>query len=105
MTDPSKFNALGKIKEISQYIVVYPDGRIIVENTSHPEALAKVVCACGQQFTAVGKSGFKYALFERKNQSNIFIFRVGNYYLGVVKQQHIKNHTIIKTIKQFLADI
>lgn len=105
MNEALKFNQLGKIKGVHQFVVADSNGLIIIENTTHLQELGNLVLQCGQLFTVIGKSGFKHAVFERKNLQNILIFPVGNYYLGVIKEQDIENNILINDIKRFLADL
>ncbi len=104
MTDHSSIPDLSAIKGVDQFIVTDHHGRIIEQRIRHHERMAQLLSACGSCFCAIGKSNFKYAVFERSDQAHFFIFQVGKYYLGVVKQIDVEDDTLIKNIKNVLTD-
>ena len=105
MTNTSTFKTIGKIQGVAQFVVADPQGKMIAGNAGQLIKFAKTVGICGRKLAAMGKTGFKYAVFERKNRCHLFIFPTGNYYLGVVKQQKIKNDILCESIIKFLADL
>ncbi len=92
------------LKEVDQFIITDSDGNIVAQRISNPEKTARMVSLCGKNFYAIGKSNFKFCMFSRKKKQNFFIFPVGNYYLGVIKQKEIKNFILADTINNFLTD-
>ncbi len=104
MTHQSPISDLATIKGVDQFIVTDRHGHIIEQRIRHHERMAQLLSACGSCFSAIGKSNFKYAVFERADQAHFFIFQVGKFYLGVVKQINVENDTLIKNIKNALTD-
>jgi len=66
--------------------------------------MAEIISVCGSNSYAIGKKRFKYLSFSRKNHDTFFIFPVGNYYLGVIKQNHISDALLAQNVIQFLKD-
>lgn len=93
-----------RINGVAGYILLDSKGKIITRNTDlqTPEQISKMVYSCGRNLFSVGKKYFKYASFSRKNNKDILIFPVGNYYLGVVKQAGIGNYETASAVMEFL---
>ncbi len=93
-----------RINGVAGYILLNRQGSILAysENMQRPEKLSKMVYFCGKKIATLGRKYFKYVSFSRKNNSNILIFPVGNYFLGVVKQKGIKNFTTASAVMEFL---
>jgi hypothetical protein len=96
------FLQIAAVTGVDQYIVVDHKGQIVVHDITDPERLAGMVFSCGRNAYAIGKTQLKYVLFPRKNQKNFFIFPVGNYYLGVIKEHSIDNLVLIDNVATFL---
>lgn len=105
MIQTSTLKTIGSLQGVAQFVVADPQGKIIAGNAEQPTRFAKTVGICGKKFAAMGKTGFKYAVFDRKNNCHLFIFPVGKYYLGVVKEQKIKSKILYESIIKFLADL
>ncbi|WP_300463897.1 roadblock/LC7 domain-containing protein [Desulfobacula sp.] len=99
------FMQIATVTGVDQYIVVDHMGQIIAHDIKDPERSAGMVFACGRNAYAIGKTRLKYVLFPRENQKNFFIFPVGNYYLGVVKEHSIDNSVLTDNIMTFLTGL
>jgi hypothetical protein len=100
-----RFTAITRVKGVSQYILVDCNGIVAAHHSDDPKALAALVWACGRNASCLGKAGFRHLICTRKNQENIFIFPVGNHYLGVVKKKNIENAELAGHIEHFLKDL
>ncbi len=100
-----KFIQISKIAGVDQYILVDQKGNIAAHDIKNSERVARMILSCGQNSFAIGKTLLKYVVFSRQNQKNIFIFPVGNYYLGVVKQTNIDNFVLVNNIIKFLKNL
>jgi len=100
--DLKKINTL---EGIQQYIVIDHHGNIISQNSKAPETMARILASCGKNFYAIGKSNFKFCVFSRKNKQDFFIFPVGKYYLGVIKQKDINRFVLTDAIVDFLTEV
>ncbi len=105
MVTLEKFNQIINIDGVDQYILVDNNNNIITHDIKNPGKLADIVITCGKNSYAIGKTQFKYLIFSRTCKKNIFIFPVGNYYLGVVKSQNIGNITLANNIDNFLKGL
>jgi len=105
MTILKEFIKISQIAGVDQYILVDQKGNIAAHDIKYPEKIAGMILSCGQNSFAIGKTQFKYIVFSRKNQKNFFIFPVGNYYLGVVKQKSVNNFVLADNIIEFLKGI
>ena len=105
MTTLKEFIQISKLTGVDQYILVDCKGKIAAHDMKNPERVAGMVFSCGRNSFAIGKALFRYVIFFRKNQKNIFIFPVGNYYLGVVKQTNVNNFVLADNIIKFLKGL
>ena len=100
-----KFMQISKISGVDQYILVNQKGKITVHDINDAERTADIVFSCGKKSFSRNKSKPQHLIFPRKRQKNIFIFPVGNYYLGVVKSEFVDNVTLADNIVKFLKDL
>ena len=96
------FMQISKVIGVDQYIFIDHKGNIIAHDIKHPERAAIMVFSCGQNSYGIGKTRLNYVLFPRENKKNFFIFPIGKYYLGVVKEQSINNLDLTTNIANFL---
>jgi hypothetical protein len=104
MANIDRFHSIISLPGIDQYILVDQTGKIYAHNAKIPEKLAEITSTCGFKSHAVGKTKFSHIMFSRKNHDNFFIFPVGKYYLGVVKQENINNALLVENVLRFLKD-
>ncbi|MFA5902541.1 MAG: roadblock/LC7 domain-containing protein [Desulfobacula sp.] len=104
MPNVEQFGSILKVTGIDQYILVDKTAKIITHNMTDPEKMAEITSVCGFKSQEIGKSNFSYIMFSRKNHNNFFIFPVGKYYLGVIKQKTVSNDLLVENILQFLKD-
>ena len=100
-----KFMQISKVSGVDQYILVNQKGKIIAHDIENSEKTADMVFSFGQNSFSINKSKSKYLIFPGKNQEYIFIFPVGNYYLGVVKSKLVDNLALTDNIIKFLKDL
>ena len=100
-----KFLQISKVSGVDQFILVNQKGKITAHDIKDPERTGDIVFSCGQKSSRIHKSNSKYSIFARKNQKNIFIFPVGNYYLGVVKLENTDDSVLADNIIKFLKDL
>ena len=93
---------VARIDGVKQYILADGDGQVIIHNLKNYQRTGAMISFCGQQSFVLGKSRLKYLTFVRKNQNDLFIFPIGNYYLGVIKQKHIKTVQLTDNVLNFL---
>ena len=104
MANIDPFISILKVPGVDQYILVDRDAKIFSQKITAPETTAAMVSFCGLRAHAVGKSGFRYLVVSRETRDHFFIFPVGKYYLGVIKQKDISNAVLVENILQFLKD-
>jgi len=105
MISLNEFQKIIRVDGVDQYILVNSNGNIAAHKIDAPQKAAEIVLTCGKNSSAIGKARFEHLLFSRENQKNFFIFPVGKYYLGVVKQDNINNATLVGNIVNFLKDL
>jgi len=101
----NKFSEILKIPGVDQYIFVDKKGNIAAHEINSPEKAAKAVHFCGKRSQAFGKDKLRCILFSRNNQKDLLIFPVGNYYLGVVKQESMNSIALADNIIKSLTDL
>lgn len=104
MSNIERFKSILKVQGVDQYILVDKTGKIFVHSISEPEKMAEIVSQCGLHASAIGKTDFRYLVCLRSNPNSFFIFPVGKYYLGVIKQATVSNALLTKNILRFLKD-
>lgn len=105
MATLKEFIEISKVAGVDQYILVDKNGNIAAGAIENPQNAAGVIFACGQNLYSLGKTRVKQVIFSMKNQKNLFIFPVGSYYLGVIKQTHINNADLADNIANFLNNL
>jgi hypothetical protein len=100
-----KFMQISNVSGVDQYILVNQKGKIIAHDIKDPEKTADMVFSCGQKSFSMNKNKSQYLIFSGKNKKNIFIFPVGNYYLGVIKSNIVDNSALTDNIIKFLKDL
>ncbi len=93
---------VARIGGVKHYILVDKEGQVIVHNFKDYQRTGAMIAFCGQQSFVLGKSRLKFLTFTRKSQNDLFIFPVGNYFLGVIKQNHIKTVELTDNVLSFL---
>ncbi|MCG8687858.1 MAG: hypothetical protein MI892_23475 [Desulfobacterales bacterium] len=88
--------------------MVDSQGRVITHDLRAPEDLSAMVASCGNAFVSIGSKRFKYASFSRRNNKNVLIFPVGKFFLGVIKEDGVRDfeaaEAVIKLLNK-LADM
>nr|NJM01272.1 roadblock/LC7 domain-containing protein [Desulfobacula sp.] len=104
MRDSDPFTAILKVPGVDQYLLADRDAKILSQRIAEPEKMARIVSFCGLRASAIGKTNFRYLAVSRETRDHFFIFPVGKYYLGVIKQKDISNAVLVENILQFLKD-
>ncbi|WP_022663950.1 roadblock/LC7 domain-containing protein [Desulfospira joergensenii] len=102
MSGGQGISAVAEVRGVDQYIWVDPEGNILAQDTRNPEQFARMVVSCTRPLYEVGKTKFRQVVFLRENQENIFIFPVGNGYLGVIKQRGVEDDEMVRALAEFL---
>ncbi len=105
MATLKEFIQISKLSGVDEYIFVDQKAKIAAHDIKNSQEVAEIIFSCGQNCFAIGKAQFKYLIFSRKSQRNIFIFPVGNYFLGVVKSKNVDNFILADTIINFLKGL
>ncbi len=100
-----KFLQISMVQGVDQYILLDNRGNIIAHEIKDPQKASEMVFSCGRNIRNVGKNRFQYAVFSRKNKKDIIIFPIGNYSLGVVKQEEADTFVLVDIILKFLHEL
>lgn len=100
-----EFRQIAEVTGVDQYIFVDQKGNIAAHDIQNPEQTAAMVFFCGKNSYAIGKTRLNHVIFSRRNHKDFFIFPVGNYYLGVIKEKTINNFVLTENIIKFLKDL
>jgi len=103
MVSLKDFLKIAKVNGVDKYIFLDSQGKIIANTMKHPGRSSHMVFNCGRNISAIGRSNLKYVVFSKKDGKDILIFPVGNYTLGVVKQQSIGSQLVAKAVLVFLG--
>lgn len=102
MKERAAITDIAGVRGVNQYLLVDPDGTILAHEAKQPDHLARMAVSCAGPLSAMGKNHFRYLCFQRENQANIFIFPVGNGYLGVIKQEGVDDEAMVGDVTKFL---
>ncbi|NOX33811.1 MAG: roadblock/LC7 domain-containing protein [Deltaproteobacteria bacterium] len=105
MAEIEELKQISRVKGVDQYIIVDQNGKLLAHDIKNPQKASAMVSSCGKNSFAIGKTRLEYVVFSRENKKNIFIFPIGNYYLGVVKQKSINNIAMADNIIKFLKGL
>ena len=92
-----------EVPGVDQYVWVDASGSILAHDAEAPGQLAQMTVSCAGPLHAMGKNNFKSLCFLRKNQANIYIFPVGNGYVGVIKQESAGDAELVKAVTDYLS--
>jgi lipopolysaccharide biosynthesis protein len=99
------FLQISEIEGVDEYIFTDNQGNIAAHDMVDPQKVSGMVWACGRDIRAIGRDKFKYAVFSRNNKRDIIIFPVGNYLLGVVKQDKTETLVLVECVLKFLQGL
>lgn len=99
------FKKIIEIHEVKNYILVTDTGTIVMHRSPSPETLAGLVVSCGKSCKGPEKWCSGFLMVARQNQENLFVFPVGRYYLGVMKQATASNTSLVKKVLLFLRSL
>ena len=104
MSNIKRFKSIINVAGVDQYILVDKAAKIFAHNMADPQKMAEITSICGSKSNTIGKTSVNYVMFSRENHINFFIFPVGKYYLGVIKQESINNDLLAENVLRFLKD-
>lgn len=104
MSNAELFSSILKVPGVDQFILVDGNAKIVTQAITEPRKMAALVYSCGSNSYEIGKKKFRYLVFSRENHDDFFIFPVGKYYLGVIKQHNMNNALLAENVIQFLKD-
>ncbi len=90
---------------VDRYILVDRQNNVVAHNMKNYSKTGTMVSFCGSQAMAIEKKKWEYLVFNRKNQKDLCIFPVGNYYLGVIKKKQIKTVELADNVRLFLNSL
>lgn len=96
------FLLLPRISGVAQYILVNRNGEVIIHNMKDYKNRGKLVSFCAGQAVRIGRDRLDYMEFSRQSGKHLFIFPVGNYSLGVIKQEDIQTVELVTGVLEFL---
>jgi hypothetical protein len=99
------FLEISEIEGVDEYIFTDNQGKIAAHDIADPQKVSGMVLACGRDIRTLGRDKFKYAVFSRKNKRDILIFPVGNYLLGVVKQDKTETRVLVDSVLKFIQEL
>ena len=105
MVTLKEFKGITKVKGVKNYILVRNDGKIAAYKIETPQYFSELVLKCGKDCDTIDLFSFRCLLFSRKNNENMYILPVGNYYLGVIKEKEIDDIVLMNSIFNFIKSL
>lgn len=102
MATIDEFRRVAEIEGVKSFILVRDDGEIAARNMDEAESIAAMVLRCGRNPERIGTARYRYQVFGRKGGEDFFIFPVGNYYLGVIKEREIDSGLLVDGVLYFV---
>ena len=109
MVSTSDFNKLSNIKGIAQFILVRKDGHVVTHNSPKMVELSSTIVMSGrncQKLEEFLESGnCIYLHVEREQGSNLLIFSLGKYFLGVIEKTDSDTKKTVDSIISYLKKL
>jgi len=105
MTTLEEFSKIIEIDCLKQYILIKNNGIILANTMAKAKNIVDFVLACGDNCRALTNYRVMFFMFPRDNHENFFIFSLGKYYLGVVKNQGADDGMLVKKVLTFINDL
>ncbi len=102
MTKSATFHRISELSGVDQYVLVDSQARVIRHAMTDPEEMAEMVSTCGRCALAVGRARFRHLIFSRTRRNDFFIFPVGKYYLGVLKEKSVSPTELLERVTEFI---
>lgn len=93
------------VRGVNQYVLVDKTGCIISPPSEFSGKMTKVVIACMEATFPLVKNRFKYIKFFRSNQAHFYVFPVGKYGLGVIKEKTVSDSNFQNEMIRFLSGL
>lgn len=109
MATAKDFSRLGTIEGVAQFILVRNDGYVVSENFEDAVSLSSAIVTSGKYCDSLsdnlGGRRYIHLCIERSSGSNILVFSLGRYYLGIIKQPDSDPQTVADSILAFLKGL
>ena len=109
MASARDFNRLALIDGVAQYLLVRSDGQIVSKDTEESASLGPIIAAGGTTCDALAADmdGGRYIhlCIERKSGSDLVVFSLGSYYLGILKDEECSRQELIDKVIYFLKNV
>lgn len=100
-----------RIKDVKGFILARDDGQVLMHRLTswQPEAVASMMVLSGldchhiQQ--TMGFSDFDFLKLTLKNDENLLVFPIRNYFLGVQSDASRYNATLALRVRKFIGEI
>jgi hypothetical protein len=90
---------------VALYVLVDQTGNVTAHNIKNPDSTAQILLSCAKNSFAIVNPDIKYVVFPEQNQKKFFIFKTGNLFLGVIKEQNISDTALTENLLFFLKDL
>ncbi len=106
MATAKDFLKLGEIDGVAKYILLRSDGSLISGNFEDPGSVSQAIVSTGQlcdNFSQdLSNRHYLHLCVEQGNGDNIFIFPLGAFYLGIIKQAGTDPAVVSESVLSFL---
>ena len=106
MATAKDFLKLGDIDGVLRYILLRSDGSLISGNFEDPDAVSQAIVSVGQLCDSFSEDlsnrHYLHLCAEQTNGENIFIFPLGAFYLGIIKQTDTDPAVLCESVLSFL---
>lgn len=96
---------VARLEGVDRYILVDENGEVIIHNMNAYQNIGALIAQCGKQSYPIGKHRIRFLTFKRTYRNDLFIFPIGNYYLGVIKDTQIPAAELAGTILNFIDSL
>ena len=105
MVTQTEFSRITELPGVKNHLLVKKSGELILTDFPAPEDFAETLVACGREADCLGSSRFTFLLFNRESCEHLFIFPVGNYYLGVIKERDADSKAVADEVIAFIKAV
>lgn len=93
---------VARLEGVDHYILADGKGEVIIHNLKDYQKMGQMISFCGNQAVSLGRNRLQFLTFKREYDNDLFIFPIGKYYLGVVKDTQVKADELTTTLLKFL---
>ena len=105
MATLSQLEEIANVEGVSQYILIAPSGKTISQNMTKHLLISPMIKSCLTICKTIQDGQFRHLVFAQDDNRDLFLFPVGQYFLGITKEANYEADLIPTKVYNFLTDL